>query len=115
VYDMLLRRNGCRLLASGQSARMELVRRPEGLLVSPGSVGGGTLPAASTAMMVDVHDHGEVAVSWHRVAFDMDVYRREYMRAGLPKVFLRCVELGRDQRGPWHTRDTRRRQQWAEQ
>lgn len=114
VYDLLLQRSGCRLLASGQSNRLQLVRRPAGLLVSPGSVGGGTLPAAATAMVVEVDEGGEVLVSWHRAEFDLDAYRRAYERAGLPGIFLACVELGRDQRGPWHTNDTRRRQQWAE-
>jgi len=114
IYDLLLQRSRCRLLASGQSNRLELVRRPEGLLVSPGSVGGGTLPAASTAMVVEVDDEGDISVSWHRVEFDMSEYRESYRRAGLPDIFLACVELGRDQRGAWHTRDTRRRQQWAE-
>jgi predicted phosphodiesterase len=113
VYDMLLQRSGCDVMVSGQSNRMGLVRRPRGLLASPGSVGGGTLPAAASAMVVEVEPEGDVSVCWHRVEFDMEEYRREYDRAGLPEVFLRCVELGRDQRGPWHTRDTRRRQQWA--
>ncbi len=114
VYDLLLQRSKCRLLASGQSNRIELVRRPHGLLVSPGSVGGGTLSAASTAMVVEVDDEGDISVSWHRVEFDVSEYRESYERAGLPDIFLACIELGRDQRGPWHTKDTRRRQQWAE-
>lgn len=114
VYDVILRRSQCQVLVSGHSNSLEMVRRPHGMLLSPGSVGGGTLPTASTAMVLEVDDEGSISVSWHRVEFDLKEYGSAFARAGLPDVFLSCVELGRDQRGPWHTRDTRRRQQWAE-
>ncbi len=113
VYDHLLEESRADLLLVGHTHSQALVWRPSGLIVNPGSVGGGTLPSAGTVALVEIGNRRDVAVSWIRVPFDGGAYMRECRAAGIPELFSRCVELGRDQRGTWHTSDTISRQRWA--
>ncbi len=115
VYGFMIRRNSCDILALGHTHRMFLRSVQEGLIVNPGSVGGGTLPGESTLALLEVdNETGIVSISWQRVPFDMEAYSRKYLHEGLPETFLRCVVLGRDPRGEWLNDDITRRQRWAE-
>lgn len=114
VYGFTLSRNSCQVLALGHTHRMFLRSVTEGLIFNPGSVGGGTLPGESTLTILEVDDHtGAVSVSWERVPFDLEEYSIRYSEEGLPQTFLKCIVLGRDPRGEWHTDDIDRRQLWA--
>lgn len=113
VYDHLLRESRADILLLGHTHSQTLVWRPSGLIVNPGSVGGGTLPSAGTAALLDVGNRRDISVSWIRFPFDCNAYARDCRAAGIPDLFSKCVELGRDQRGTWHTLDTLSRQRWA--
>lgn len=115
VCRLLLSRNSCDILALGHTHEMFLHSSRRGLIVNPGSTGGGTLPEESTLAVLDLNpDTGTVSVSWQRVPFDMEAYTRKYGHEGLPDTFLKCVLLGRDPRGRWLNEDINRRQRWAE-
>jgi putative phosphoesterase len=115
VYDLLIGRNSCNVLALGHTHEMFLKSLSKGMILNPGSLGGGTLPGCSTMAVLEIDDEtGILSVSWHRVPFDTAEYESRYRSTGLPDTFLKCVLLGRDPRGKWHTDDINRRQQWAE-
>ncbi|NLP05213.1 metallophosphoesterase family protein [Candidatus Fermentibacteria bacterium] len=113
VYDHLLEESRADLLLLGHTHSQALIWRPSGLIVNPGSVGGGTLPSAGTAALADIGNRRDISVSWIRFAFDGAAYARDCRAAGIPELFSRCILLGRDQRGAWHTPDTLLRQRWA--
>ncbi len=113
VYEFMLRRNGCDVLLLGHTHRLFLRSLDSGMIVNPGSVGGGTLPRESTVSVLEAdEENGVVSVAWHRVPYDFEAYAEKYRKAGLPEIFLRCMELGRDPRGPWLGGDIARRQSW---
>jgi putative phosphoesterase len=114
VYDLMLERSGAGILVLGHTHEPVLIRRPRGWILNPGSLGGGSLPSAGTAALLDIPEKGPVSVSMMRVPFDSRAYSAKAAAAGLPDVFRRCIELGRDPRGKWHTSDTISRQRWAE-
>ncbi len=114
VADHLLESSRCDVLMAGHTHEMTLISRPGGLLLNPGSVGGGTLPGKATLMILGSDDEGSMSVSWHRVPWDTARYRKRYEKEGLPETFLKCVLLGRDPRGKWHTDLISWRQKWAE-
>jgi putative phosphoesterase len=114
VLDSLLRRNGCSVLASGNTGRPAVAVRPGGCMVNPGSVGGGTYPSAASAAVIEAGGRGGVPVWWQRIEYDFEGYERAYLGAGLPGIFLRCFRTGRAPTGEWMTDDTRWRQRWAE-
>lgn len=113
VYDMVLRRNNCRVFVSGHTHEPMVIRRPAGLLLNPGSVGGGTRPGGGTFAILDVAEGSEPEVEI--IGFDFDVRALEALHtsAGLPDVFFHCLRLGRDPRGQWHTDDPGLKQAWA--
>lgn len=115
LYDLLLSRNGCDVLVVGHTHETALVRRPGGWILNPGSVGGGTLPSAATVMVMEPSRQDGLAVSWIRAPYDFDRFEKGASAAGIPEIFTRAVQSGRDPRGEWHTTDTRWRQRWAEQ
>ena len=85
------------------------------MIINPGSVGGGTLPEESTMAILDINEENMTAsVIWQRIPFNMSLYDKKYRHEGLPEIFLKCVLLGRDQRGKWYSNDINRRQKWAE-
>ncbi|MBN1434202.1 YfcE family phosphodiesterase [Candidatus Fermentibacterales bacterium] len=113
--DLLLQSASVSLMILGHTHSPLLVTRERGWIVNPGSVGGGSLPGAGTAALVEMDERKErMSVAFYRVSWDRERYVREYERAGLPDIFLRCLLLGRDPRGRWHTEDHRWRQRWAE-
>ena len=114
VVDHLLDSGSCRVLLAGHTHRMSLASRPSGMLVNPGSVGGGTLPGQATMAVLDVDESGVPSISWHRVGYDMDPYERKFRHEGLPETFLKCIKYGRDPRGGWHVDDIIWRHKWAE-
>jgi putative phosphoesterase len=113
VYDVLLERAGASVLAVAHTHSPALVSRTGGWIVNPGSLGGGTLPSAGTAAILEFDDRGCPAVSWLRVDYDFRAYAEACGRSAIPEIFRRCIELGRDPRGKWHTRETAWRQKWA--
>ena len=115
VYNLLLERNSCDILLLGHTHEMFFQPRNTRMIINPGSVGGGTLPGEATMAILDISEENTIAsVSWYRVPFDMALYEKRYVYENLPDIFLKCVLLGRDQRGKWHTDDFTRRQKWAE-
>jgi len=115
VYDYLLHRNFCDVLLTGHTHEMFLQPRKTRMIINPGSIGGGTLPAESTIAILQINEENTTAsVSWRRIPFDMALFEKKYRHEGLPETFLKCVLLGRDQRGRWFTDDITRRQKWAE-
>ncbi len=114
IYDNLLWSNPCSVLAVGHSHGLFLAVSPSGMIVNPGSVGGGTLPGQATLSMVEVGETGRISISWQRIPFDTEEYITKYREAELPEIFLNCILLGRDPRGTWHTNDHDWRQKWAE-
>ena len=114
VYNFLLQRNGCDILVTGHTHRMFLQPLHRGMILNPGSVGGGTLPGESTLAILNINDDTTVtSVAWFRVPYDTESYSKKYLGAHLPETFLKCILLGRDPRGEWLTDDITRRQQWA--
>ncbi len=113
VYDLLLSRNGCSLFACGHTHRPMVVRRPGGVLVNPGSVGGGTRPGGGTFAIVDVENGAETEVDIVDFTYDIRALEAMYRESGLPELFFRCSRLGRDPRGEWHTDSPYHRQEWA--
>ncbi len=115
LFDILLQRNSCNVLVVGHTHSPALVRRPAGWILNPGSVGGGTLPAAGTAMILEPSRKGGPCPAWVRLDYDFEGYEADCRSAGVPDVFTRSIALGRDPRGQWHTDDTYWRQRWAGQ
>ena len=115
VYSFILKKNKCDILLVGHTHEMFLKPVNSRLIINPGSVGGGTIPEESTVAILNVNEENTTAsVSWHRIHFDMELYEKKYRHQGLPETFLKCVLLGRDPRGRWHSDDFTRRQKWAE-
>jgi putative phosphoesterase len=114
VFDIMISRNNCDALVLGHTHEPALVRRDCGWILNPGSVGGGTLPSGGTVMVIEPSKRNGPSASWTRISFDFEAYASASRDAGIPAVFTRAVECGRDPRGEWHTRDTRWRQRWAE-
>lgn len=113
--DVLLRSNDCQVMVLGHTHSPLLVTRESGWIINPGSIGGGTLPAASTVAVLEVDEkRGPAGAYWVRAEWDVKRYTSAYRNAGLPELFLKCILLGRDPRGEWHTDDIRWRQRWAE-
>jgi len=113
-YDLLLSRNSCDVLVVGHTHEPQIVTRPGGWILNPGSVGGGTLPSAASAMVIDVSRKEGLSAFWLATRYDFASYQESSRASGLPEMFTRAVELGRDPRGGWHTCDTTWRQRWAE-
>lgn len=114
VYDLLLERNSCDVLVLGHTHNMFLQPRGIRMIINPGSVGGGTLPGEATVAVLDVNEENTtISVCWHRIPYDIEVYLKKYVKEGLPEIFQKCILLGRDQRGEWHS--IKWRQKWAEQ
>lgn len=113
VYDLTLSRNDCRIFCSGHTHEPMVVERPGGLIVNPGSVGGGTRPGGGTLAIVSIAENGEAEARIEEFEYDMGRLESLYEKAGIPGVFLLCSRLGRDPRGRWHTEDPRLRQEWA--
>jgi putative phosphoesterase len=116
VYDLLLDRNSCDVLALGHTHSMFLQPRGRRMIINPGSVGGGTLPGEASVALLDINEENTTtSVSWFRVPFDTDIYEKKYRHEHLPETFLKCMLLGRDPRGEWHTDDFTRMQKWVVQ
>ncbi len=113
VYDLVLRRNDCRVLACGHTHVPMIVRRPGGLIVNPGSIGGGTRPGGGTFAVLDIVEGVEPEVEIVRFDYDVRALEAFHIESGLPGIFFHCARLGRDPRGPWHTEDPYCRQEWA--
>ncbi len=114
AYDLLFKRNSCDVLVLGHTHEMFLKGRGSRMIVNPGSVGGGTIPGESTVAVIEVDEENTTtSVCWHRVPYDTQKFETKYKAEGLPEIFLRCILLGRDPRGEWHTHVWR--QKWAEQ
>ncbi len=115
VYDLLLERNSCDILVLGHTHEMLLQPRGSRMIINPGSIGGGTLPGEATVAVLDISEANTTAsICWHRIPFDTILYEKKYRHEDIPKTFLKCILLGRDPRGKWHTDDYNRRQKWAE-
>ena len=114
VCDRILASSRAGVVVVGHTHEPALFQRPAGWISNPGSLGGGTLPSAGTAGLLDMPERGPVCFSMLRVPFDAAAYARKSRDAGLPELFARCLELGRDPRGRWHTDDIYLRQRWAE-
>ncbi len=114
VFDVLLERNHCSLLLSGNTGVPAIAVRPFGCLVNPGSIGGGSYPSQATAAVLEAGDTGAVPVWWQRIEYDFERYERTYLESGLPEIFIRCFRTGRAPTGEWNTDDTIWRQRWAE-
>jgi putative phosphoesterase len=113
VFDMLLERNGCNVLLSGNTGLPAVSVRPAGSLANPGSVGGGSYPSMASAAVIEAGER-HTPVWWQRIEYDWDRYEKEYIDSGLPEIFLRCFRNGRAPTGEWITEDTVWRQRWAE-
>lgn len=114
VYDEILNRSGASVLVCGLTHTPSVIRRPHGLIVNPGSVGGGTLPSGGTFMVLSFSEEGSPEVETIQFSYSMEELERSYSEAGIGEIFLKCLKLGRDQRGSWHTDQPKWRQQWAE-
>jgi len=115
VYDLLLERNSCDILILGHTHEMLLQPRGNQIIINPGSVGGGTLPGEATVAVLDISEENTTAsICWYRIPFDTILYANKYRHEDIPETFLKCILLGRDPRGKWHTDDYTRRQKWAE-
>lgn len=114
IYDAILTRSGASIVACGFTHAPSIIRRPNGLIINPGSVGGGSIPSGGTAMILSFPEEGEPEVETLEYTYLLKDIEAGYESAGMGKIFSRCLELGRDQRGNWHTDDPKWRQQWAE-
>lgn len=113
VHDILLGRNDCRILVCGHTHEPMVVRRPGGIIVNPGAVGAGTLPAGGTLAVIDIGEGVEPAVEIARFDYNVRALELDFREARIPETFFNCARLGRDPRGPWHTEDPRLKQEWA--
>ena len=114
VYDAILNRSGSDILACGLTHTPSIIRRPDGLIINPGSIGGGTLPSGGTFMILSFPEEGHPEIETVEFYYGMEELERAYEAAGTGELFLKCLKLGRDQRGNWHTDQPKWRQQWAE-
>ena len=114
VYDAILSRSNSSIVVCGFTHTPSIIRRPNGLIINPGSVGGGTVPSGGTGMILTFPDEGEPEVETLEYTYPIREIENGYEAAGIGDIFLKCLELGRDQRGNWHTDDPKWRQQWAE-
>ncbi len=114
IYDAILARSGSSILVCGFTHKPSIIRRPDGLIINPGSVGGGSIPSGGTAMILSFPEEGEPEVETLQYTYSLKDIQAGYRDAGIGEIFLNCLELGRDQRGNWHTDDPKWRQQWAE-
>jgi putative phosphoesterase len=114
IYDGILTRSGSSIVVCGFTHTPSIIRRPGGLIINPGSVGGGTIPSGGTAMILCFPEEGEPEVETIEYHYSLEDLEDAYKEAGIGEIFLKCIELGRDQRGNWHTEDPKWRQQWAE-
>lgn len=114
IYDSILSRSGANIVVCGFTHTPSIIRRPDGLIINPGSVGGGTIPSGGTAMILSFADEGEPEVETLEFTYPLDGIEAEYKTIGRGEIFCSCLELGRDQRGNWHTDNPKWRQQWAE-
>ncbi len=113
VYDMILRRNDCRVFVCGHTHEPVVIRRPGGILVNPGSVGGGTRPGGGTLAVIDLMEGSEPQVEIVGFDYDLAALRALHAGSGLSGIFFHCARLGRDPRGKWHTDDPGLKQAWA--
>jgi len=114
IYDGILTRSGSSIVVCGFTHAPSIIRRPGGLILNPGSVGGGSIPSGGTAMILSFPGEGEPEVETIEYRYPLEELEEAYREAGIGEIFLKCIELGRDQRGTWHTDDPKWRQQWAE-
>ncbi len=114
IYDAILSRAGVSIVACGFTHVPSVIRRPNGIIINPGSVGGGSLPCGGTAMIINFPVEGEPEIETLQFTYSLESIKAEYEEAGIGNIFFNCIKLGRDQRGNWHTNDAKRRQQWAE-
>jgi len=114
VYDAILSRSGADILACGLTHAPAVIRRSRGMIVNPGAIGGGTVPGGGTFMILNLPEEGHPQVETLEFTFDAAELQREFAGAGRGELFLKCLKLGRDQRGHWHTGSSKCRQQWAE-
>lgn len=114
IYDSILARSGASIVVCGSTHTPSIIRRPNGLIMNPGSVGGGSVPSGGTAMILSFAEEGEPEVETVQFTYSLEDTEAGYKAAGMGNIFLKCLELGRDQRGNWHTEDPKWRQQWAE-
>jgi predicted phosphodiesterase len=114
IYDEILSKADTSVVVCGFTHTPSIVRRPGGLIINPGSVGGGSVPSGGTAMILSFPDEGEPEVETLEYTYSLKTTKDCYSKIKLGSIFLKCLELGRDQRGSWHTDDPKWRQQWAE-
>lgn len=114
IYDGILTRASANVVVCGLTHTPSVVRRPGGIIINPGSVGGGTVPSGGTFMILSVPDQGTPEVETVEFHYSTDELEESYMEAGRGDLFLKCLKLGRDQRGNWHTDRPEWRQKWAE-
>jgi len=114
IYDTILTRSGASIVVCGFTHTPSIIRRPNGLIINPGSVGGGSVPSGGTAMILSFPEEGEPEVETLEYTYSLKNIKAGYEEAGIGEIFFKCLELGRDQRGNWHTDDPKWRQQWAE-
>ena len=113
---VMLEQQKADIIALGHTHEPLLQTCDRGWVLNPGSVGGGSQPGAATFAILEMDEEAgrsAAAVAWFRTGFDMDRYARRFRECGLPELILRCIETGRDPRGPWHTTEHRWRQRWA--
>lgn len=114
IYDSILTRSGADILVCGLTHRPTVIRRPGGLILNPGAVGGGTVPSGGTFMILEISEEGSVEIGTHGFRYEPSPLEEAYREAGTGDIFLKCLKLGRDQRGYWHTDEPAWRQKWAE-
>lgn len=114
VYDAILAKSGSSIVVCGATHTPSVIRRPRGLILNPGSIGGGSVAAGGTIMILNFPEEGEPEVETLKYDYDVEEMKQSYDAIGIGKIFFNCIRLGRDQRGQWHSDDPRSRQQWAE-
>ena len=114
VYDGILSRAAANVVVCGLTHTPSVIRRPRGIIINPGSVGGGTLPSGGTFMILTVPEQGTPEVETVEFKYSTDKLEEPYRKAGRGDLFFKCLKLGRDQRGNWHTDKPEWRQKWAE-
>ena len=65
-------------------------------------------------MILTFPEEGFPQVETVEFKYDKHKIEKAYEKAGTGELFLKCLKLGRDQRGNWHTDQPKWRQQWAE-
>lgn len=113
VYDAILAKSGSSIVVCGATHTPSIIRRPLGLILNPGSIGGGTVPSGGTIMILTFPEEGEPEVETLKYDYDVEEMKQTYDDIGIGKIFFDCIKLGRDQRGQWHSDNPKMRQQWA--